>query len=122
MQEAIVAILLLILCLIIDGAIVVLAKVLPKYNPTFVKTQRFEAGNPPLAAPKYVLPMQYAGFLIMFMAVEPVLVLLLLFSAYPTIDAIVLILISIVLLIPVVYVSYQYALDIAKLRRDAYGQ
>ena len=99
-----------------------LAKVLPKYNPTLVKMQRFEAGNPPLAAPKYVLPMQYAGFLIMFMAVEPVLVLLLLFSAYPTIDAIALILISIVLLIPVVYVSYQYALDIAKLRRDAYGQ
>ena len=120
MQEALIVILLFILCLIIDGAIVVLAKVLPRYNPTVVKTQRFEAGNPPLATPKFVLPMQYAGFLIMFMAVEPVLVLLLLLSAYPTIDAIALIVISMVLLIPVVYISYNYALDIAKLRREAH--
>ncbi|RLI82438.1 MAG: NADH-quinone oxidoreductase subunit A [Archaeoglobales archaeon] len=120
MQEALVVILLLALCLIIDGAIVLLAKILPKYNPTFVKMQRFEAGNPPLATPKYVLPMQYAGFLIMFMAIEPILVLLLLFSAYPNVSSIALILLSIILVIPVVYVSYQYALDIAKLRRGAY--
>ncbi|MFQ6054508.1 MAG: NADH-quinone oxidoreductase subunit A [Methanosarcinales archaeon] len=108
-QNALVVAGLVVVCLVIDGAIVLLSKLLPKYNPTPVKLQRFEAGNWPVGVPKSVLPMQYFGFLFMFMACEPIVVLLLLFSANPTDYAIVLLLLSLLILLPAVYVSYKSA-------------
>lgn len=112
-QNALVVAVLVVVCLVIDGAIVILAKLLPKYNLTPIKIQRFEAGNLPVGAPKSVLPMQYFGFLFMFLACEPIIVLLLLFSANPTNYAIVLIILSLLILLPALYVSYKYAVDIS---------
>ena len=103
---------LIILCVVIDVAILILAKVLTMKKPTLVKTQRFESGNPPIATQKFVLPMQYVGFLIMFLGCEPILVLFLLLSLEP-LGFIPLLIIGLVLLIPVIYASYKCAYDIA---------
>jgi len=104
-------------CIIMDVAILGLAKVLPQKNPTPVKIQRFEAGNPPIGVPKFVMPMQYMGFMVMFMALEPVLVLLLLLSAYPTPAFAYILLVSMILIVPPLYIAYNYSLDIAMIRR-----
>ncbi len=109
------------IALITDAAILILAKLLPRYRPTNVKMQRFEAGNPPVGTPKWALPMQYLGFMMMFMAAEPIIVMILLFSAFPTIDVLALTLLAFVLLLPAVYVAYNYSLDIAKLRGGTHG-
>ncbi len=109
------------IALITDVAILILAKLLPRYRPTEVKMQRFEAGNPPVGIPKWVLPMQYLGFMILFMAAEPIIVLLLLFAAFPTLDVYAITLIAFVLLLPAIYVGYNYSLEIAKLRGGAHG-
>jgi NADH-quinone oxidoreductase subunit A len=100
-------------CLLIDVIIVLLANLLPRKNPTFFKIQRFEAGNPPVATPKYILPMQYVGYLFMFMACEPILVLFLVFSANPSQFLMILLLLGFILLLPSIYVSYRYAFEIA---------
>jgi NADH-quinone oxidoreductase subunit A len=121
-ENALIVIILIAVCIVTDVAILVLAKIFPKYRPTEIKHQRFEAGNPPLGVPKWVLPMQYVGFMLMFMAAEPILVLLLLFSAFPRLDVYAITLIAFILLLPAVYAGYQYTLEIAKLNRgDVYG-
>ena len=104
---------LILLCIAIDVAIVVIAKIVTPKNPTPIKVQRFEAGNPPLSTPKFVLPMQYTGFLLMFLGCEPVLVLLLVLSAYPTKYFLQLMLLGFVLLIPALYYTYRFAYEIA---------
>ena len=116
-SNAIIIFIVIAIALITDAAILILAKILPRYRPTNIKMQRFEAGNPPVGIPKWVLPMQYLGFILLFMAAEPIVVLLLLFSAHPTIDVYALTLIGFVFLLPAVYVGYNYALEIAKLKR-----
>jgi len=103
---------LLVLCVVIDVAILIIARILTMKKPTPVKIQRFEAGNPPIATPKFVLPMQYVGFLLMFLGCEPILVLFLLLSLEP-LGFLPLLLIGLVLLIPVIYASYKYAYEIA---------
>ncbi len=118
MESALIVGILIGVCIIMDIAILGLAKILPRKNPTPVKIQRFEAGNPPLGVPKFVMPMQYMGFMVMFMALEPILVLLLLLSAHPTSGFAYLVLLSIVLIIPPIYVAYNYSLDIAIIRRE----
>jgi NADH-quinone oxidoreductase subunit A len=112
-ENALVVAVLIGVCLIIDVAIVLLSNLLPRKNPTVVKIQRFEAGNPPIATPKYTLPMQYTGFLFMFLACEPILVLFLVFSANPSPFLLTLFLLGFILLIPAIYVSYKYAFEIA---------
>jgi NADH-quinone oxidoreductase subunit A len=121
LENTLVVVIVVAVALITDIAILVLAKILPRYRPTDVKISRFEAGNPPVGLQKWTLPMQYIGFMIMFMAFEPVLVLLLLFSGTPTLDVFVLTLLAFVLILPALYVAYNYSLEIAKLRGDARG-
>jgi NADH-quinone oxidoreductase subunit A len=100
-----------------DIIIVLLAKIFPKYRPTEVKLSRFEAGNPPVGTPKWVLPMQYIGFMLMFMVAEPIVVLLLLLAATPTLDVMALTLIAFILLLPSLYVAYNYSLHIAGFKK-----
>jgi len=64
--------------------------------------------------PKYTLPMQYFGYMFLFMAAEPIVVILLLFSAYPGLGFSVLLLLSLLLLIPALYVGYKIALEMAE--------
>jgi len=103
---------LIFISLFIDVAILILAKILPKANPTEIKISRYEAGNIPIRNPKYKLPMQYFGFMFMFMAAEPVIVLLLLFSVYPGTSFYILLAISFVLLFPAIYAGYRMTLEI----------
>ena len=117
LESALVVGILIAVCILMDVAILGLAKILPQRNPTPVKIQRFEAGNPPLGVPKFVMPMQYMGFMVMFMALEPILVLFLLISAYPSVEFAYIVLLSIILIIPPVYIAYNYALEIAMIRR-----
>lgn len=113
LKNVIVVVAVIAVSLLIDGAILTLTKILPRANPTPVKLQRFEAGNPPIGVPKYTLPMQYMGFMFMFMAAEPALVILLLISASPTFDGTILLALILILLLPAVYVSYRMAEKIA---------
>jgi NADH:ubiquinone oxidoreductase subunit 3 (subunit A) len=96
--------------------LLLLVKVLPRYNLTEIKTMRWEAGNPPMKFPKYTLHMQYFGYLFLFMAAEPIIVVLLLFSAHPSVSFTLLLLLSLLLLLPALYVGYKMALEMAEAR------
>ncbi|AGK61717.1 NADH dehydrogenase subunit A [Archaeoglobus sulfaticallidus PM70-1] len=109
----------IVISLLVDAAILVLAKILPKYNLTEIKTSRYEAGNIPIREPKKRLPMQYFGYMYMFMALEPVLVIVLLLSIKPTISFFAILGISVILFIPAIYFGYNLANDIAY-RREVY--
>ena len=105
--------LLIIVCLAIDGVMVFLIRFIPMKKPTPVKLERYESGHIPTIPPKYTLPMQYFGYVFMFMACEPILVLLLLFVANPNVFTILLTVLAFILLTPAIYISYKYSLDIA---------
>lgn len=108
---------LILVCLLVDGILLLLVKVLPRYNLTEIKTMRWEAGNPPMKFPKYTLPMQYFGYMFLFMVAEPIIVILLLFSAYPEYPGfMILLLLSLLLLLPAVYVGYKITLGMAEAR------
>ncbi len=47
------------------------------------KYERYEAGNPPKGEPRRKVTMQYLGFLILFLAVEPAVILLAIALAAP---------------------------------------
>lgn len=115
-ENALVVAVVIAVALITDAAVLILARILPRYRPTEVKLARFEAGNPPLGLQKWTLPMQYIGFMIMFMAFEPIIVILLLLSGTPTLDVYAVTLIAFVLLLPALLSAYSYSLEIAKLR------
>ncbi|MEM4472044.1 MAG: NADH-quinone oxidoreductase subunit A [Archaeoglobaceae archaeon] len=116
-ESALVIAIIVAVALITDAIILILIKVLPKYRPTEVKVSRFEAGNIPIGIPKWTLPMQYLGFVVIFMCFEPVIVLILLISTLPLFESYLLTLIAFLLLLPALYVGYNYSLEIARLRR-----
>jgi NADH:ubiquinone oxidoreductase subunit 3 (subunit A) len=103
-------------CVLVDLILLLLVKVLPRYDLTEIKTMRWEAGNPPMKFPKYTLSMQYFGYMYLFMAVEPVVVLLLLFAAYQTVSFMMLLLLSLVLMVPAIYAGYTITLEMAEAR------
>jgi len=107
---------LILVCVLVDGVLLLLIRVIPRYNLTEIKTMRWEAGNPPMKFPKYTLPMQYFGYMFLFMAAEPIIVILLLFSAYPSGSFTILLLLSLLLLLPAVYVGYKITLEMAEAR------
>jgi NADH:ubiquinone oxidoreductase subunit 3 (subunit A) len=110
MIEAILLIVVIVLiCLVTDGLLLVLVKLLPRYDLREIKTMRWEAGNPPMKNPKYALPMQYFGYMFLFMGAEPIVVILFLFAACPGLNFIVLLLLSLLLLLPGIYVGYRIA-------------
>ena len=116
-ENALIVLIVIGVAILTDIVIVLLAKIFPKYRPTEVKLQRFEAGNPPVGTPKWVLPMQYIGFMLMFMVAEPIVVLLLLLAATPTLDVMALTTIAFTLLLPSLYVAYNYSLHIAGFKK-----
>ncbi|RLG37427.1 NADH-quinone oxidoreductase subunit A [Candidatus Alkanophaga liquidiphilum] len=112
MLEAVAAIgTLIAVCLITDLVMLILIKIFPKYYPSELKSGRFEAGNVPLRYPRWTLPMQYFGFMFLFMAVEPIIVLLLVLSSLSPEHFLPLLLISLLLLLPTIYVGYKMAVE-----------
>ncbi|RLG34862.1 NADH-quinone oxidoreductase subunit A [Methanosarcinales archaeon] len=121
-ENAAVVGLLLAVCVLMDSVLLILSKIWPRYHPTEVKMSRWESGNLPIRNPKYTLPMQYFGFMFMFMAAEPILVILLLLSAYPTVHLYpVLLLLSLLLLLPAIYVGYKVSAGDYKLSSRTKG-
>lgn len=114
MEIALIIGLVLLVCILMDVMLLILSKIFPRYHLTAVKTSRWEAGNVPTWYPKYTLPMQYMGFMFMFMAAEPILVIILLFSAYPAVSFYVILLLSLLLILPAIYVGYKITIEIAK--------
>ena len=107
---------LIVVSVLIDVVLLLLVKVLPRYNLTEIKTMRWEAGNPPMKFPKFTLPMQYVGYMYLFMAVEPIVVLLLLFAAHPGMSYLLFLALTLVLLLPALYVGYKITLEMAEAR------
>jgi len=108
-------IVLLVIALITDAAIIYVTRRLAAKNPNVVKLQRYEAGNPPVGEARYVFPIQYVGFLLVFLGMEPVIVILLILSSAAVVGMPIVIMILAILLIalPSVYVGYKYALKMA---------
>lgn len=101
---------LLLVGIVTDVAIILVARYLAVRRPSAVKSLRYEAGNPPVGSPKYVLPMQYVGFLVMFLGVEPIVALLLVLTA----GGLVPVLIALILpTLPGIYVAYKLSLRLA---------
>jgi NADH-quinone oxidoreductase subunit A len=115
-ENALIIGVLILVTVLIDLVLLLLVKILPRYNLTEIKTMRWEAGNPPMKFPKYTLPMQYFGYMFLFMAAEPIIVILLLFSAYPSGSFMILLLLSLLLLLPAIYVGYTMTLEMAEAR------
>ncbi len=116
-ENALVVVLLFVVCIVMDIALLILSKILPMYYPSEVKQSRWESGNLPIKNQKFVLPMQYFGYMFMFMAAEPILVVLFLFSAYPRApNFIIMLLLSLLLLVPAVYVGYKVSVEMASQR------
>ncbi len=113
MENALIIGLVIFVCVLVDIIMLILSKILPVYHLSEVKTSRWEAGNIPIRHPKYTLPMQYFGFMFMFMAVEPILVMLLVFSAYPSVNFYLVLLLSLLLLLPALYVGYKISIEMA---------
>nr|QNO53348.1 hypothetical protein KFLEFLPM_00001 [Methanosarcinales archaeon ANME-1 ERB6] len=111
--------LVLVICILLDIVFFTLTKIWPRYYPSEVKQSRWESGNMPIRLPKYTLPMPYFGFMFMFMAAEPILVIILLFSAYPTVYFYAVLLLSLLLLLPTIYVGYKVSVEesILKLKK-----
>jgi len=116
-ENALIVVLLFAVCIVMDIALLILSKILPMYYPSEVKQSRWESGNLPIKNQKFVLPMQYFGYMFMFMAAEPILVVLFLFSAYPRApNFIIMLLLSLLLLVPAVYVGYKVSVEMASQR------
>lgn len=62
------------LTLLLLVTILVLRLLIPR-EPEGLKEDRYEAGNPPSGRARKPLGMQYFGFLIMFLGLEPILIL-----------------------------------------------
>jgi NADH-quinone oxidoreductase subunit A len=101
----------IVISLVIDGAILILSKILPKYSPSEIKESRYEAGNIPIRKQKQKLPMQYFGYMYMFMALEPVLVLILILSVYPSLSFYTLFALTAILFTPAIYFGYRMTLS-----------
>jgi NADH:ubiquinone oxidoreductase subunit 3 (chain A) len=110
-----IVIVLLVIALITDAAIIYVTRRLAAKNPNAVKLQRYEAGNPPVGEARYIFPIQYVGFLLVFLGMEPVIVILLILSSAAVVGMPIVIMILVILLIalPSVYVGYKYALKMA---------
>jgi NADH:ubiquinone oxidoreductase subunit 3 (chain A) len=110
-----IVIVLLVIALITDAAIIYVTRRLAAKNPNAVKLQRYEAGNPPVGEARYIFPIQYVGFLLVFLGMEPVIVILLILSSAAVVGMPIVIMILVILLIalPSIYVGYKYALKIA---------
>ncbi|ADC65852.1 NADH dehydrogenase subunit A [Ferroglobus placidus DSM 10642] len=120
MEGAIVVAFVIVLSLIVDVSIYLLSKILPKKKPTPLKYERWESGNISVGFPKYTLPMQYYGFLMLFMAFEPVVVLMLLFAMFPGVTYLEFLIFVLVVMLPAFYFAYKIADEVSH-RRDVYG-
>jgi NADH:ubiquinone oxidoreductase subunit 3 (subunit A) len=107
-------IIVVVICVLVDGVLLLLVHTLPKYNRTEIKMMRWEAGNPPMKYPKYTLHMQYFGYMFLFMAAEPIVVILFLFSAYPGLNFSILLLLTLVLFLPAIYIGYKIAYEMGE--------
>ncbi|GGP20631.1 NADH dehydrogenase subunit A [Thermocladium modestius] len=99
--------------LLTDGVVLLLRRIFGKRKESPVKTMRFEAGNIPVGEAKSMLPMQYIGFLIMFLSVEPVIGLLLTLSFYPALPLMYFLAVSLITMLPAIYVAYRDATELA---------
>mgnify|MGYP001626354957 CR=1 FL=1 len=108
-------IVLIVIALIADAAIMYVARKLAAKNPNVVKLQRYEAGNPPTGEARYVFPIQYVGFLLMFLGVEPIIVILLILSsaAVAALPITYMVVAILIVVLPSIYVGYKYALKMA---------
>ena len=116
--ELLILTIIIIVGLLIDAILIVFVKLFVQTKPTTIKMMRYEAGNPPLGQFRYVLPMQYFGYLFMFVALEPLFALILVlsvstFSLPYALSLLILIATCVVVLVPLLYVAYRFSIEIA---------
>lgn len=83
--------------------------------PTEAKRRRYEAGNPPHGEPKAPLAMQYFGYVIMLVALEPLVVIpIVYFALSPTPTSAIFVLAAVVLAVLAAIYGYAHSKDIRK--------
>jgi len=90
---------------LIDLVVVLLAKLLPPKVKSDVKYLRYESGCIPVEKPKFVLPFQYIPFVMLFLALEPIAVLLLLLSPLSGFEKF--LAITVIIVIPSIALAYR---------------
>lgn len=98
--------------LVIDGVVLLIKKIIKVKLTNPVKIMRFEAGNVPVGPAKSILPIQYIGFLMMFLAVEPIIALLLALSVGFTsfnLGYALLVMVFLATYSPLIYIAYNDA-------------
>jgi NADH-quinone oxidoreductase subunit A len=91
--------------ILIDLVVVLLAKLLPPKVKSDVKYFRYESGCIPVEKPKFVLPFQYIPFVMLFLALEPIAVLLLLLSSLSGFEKF--LAITLIIVIPSIALAYR---------------
>jgi NADH-quinone oxidoreductase subunit A len=91
---------------LIDLVVVAMAKILPMRVKSDLKFLRYESGCMPIENPKFVLPFQYIPFVIVFLALEPIIVLILLLSTFS--DVLTFLAVTLALVIPSVVCAYRF--------------
>ncbi len=89
---------------LMDVAILILAKFLPMKSESEFKNLRYESGNVPVERPKFVLPFQYVPFMLMFLSLEPIVVLTLILAQFSSIVFTSLVLI---LMVPTIILAFK---------------
>lgn len=81
-------------------------------NPNPNKLRRYEAGNPPYGEAKAPLLMQYMGFALLLVSIEPIAVISALVLIGATASSIVVLVCAILVSIAVAALAYRYSKDI----------
>lgn len=96
--------------LVVDGLVLLVRRIIKVEETSRVRFLRFEAGNIPVGPVKSTLPMQYIGYLLLFLSVEPIVALLLTLSISFTgfnLGYILLLIVFIATYTPTIYVAYR---------------
>ena len=83
------------------------------------KRKRYETGNPPKGDARSKLPFQYYGFILMFLAIEPILVMFFLMPFTAKVHPLMtltIFLVSATLFLPAIFYSFKVANEIERWR------
>ncbi|RLE57624.1 MAG: hypothetical protein DRJ35_08735 [Thermoprotei archaeon] len=109
LDQATTIFLVLILGILGGGAALLIAYLLTKGPEGPFKRKRYEAGNPPTGEAKKKVPYQYYGYIIIYLAVEPIFVILYLLPYTSALQAITLSLIILGIYSPALIYAVMHA-------------
>ncbi len=114
MDQATTVFVVLVLGLLGMGLALLLSKILVTGEEAPFKRKRYEAGNPPSGEAKKRLPYQYYGYIIVYLAVEPIFVILYFLPYMPRLTALIVNLVLLAIYSPALLYAIRLAGDIKR--------